>query len=81
MWWKIGIGLFLLFALLEGGDAAQLFIGVPLGLMILFGAIALHEKLFEGKKNNESILSLVFFGVMTVSAVLFSFWLTINFIQ
>lgn len=81
MWWKIGIGLFFLITLRAGGDLAVLFIGVPLGIIILFGTFILHEKIFEGKKSSESILSSVSLIVMSLGAVLFSFWLIINIIR
>ena len=82
MWWKVGIGLFLLMALIAGGDMAQLFIGVPVGLMLILGAAFIHEKMFKtDPMKNYTFFETLTFGVMVLGAVLLTFWLVINVIR
>ena len=54
MWWKVGIGLFFLIVLIAGGELAQLFIGVPVGLLLVVGAGIIHEKMFKTNPMKSS---------------------------
>ena len=82
MWWKVGIGLFLLMALIAGGDMAQLSIGVPVGLMLILGAVVIHEKIFKtNPMKKSSVFEDLTLGVMVLGAVLLAFWLNINVIR
>ena len=82
MWWKAGIGLFLLMALIAGGDLAQIFIGVPVGLMLIVGSAIIHEKIFKTvPMKNSSFKETLTLGVMVLGAVLLAFWLNVNVIR
>ena len=82
MWWKIGFGFFLLMALIAGGDLAQIFIGVPVGLILIVGSAIIHEKIFKtDPMKNPSFLETLVFGVMILGAVLLAFWLIVNVIR
>jgi len=76
MWWKIGIGLFLLMAFIAGGELGQIFIGAPLGVMLVVGAFIIHEKMFKPNPMKElSFFETLTLGVMVLGAVLLTFWL------
>lgn len=82
MWWKVGIGLFLLMVLIAGGDLAQIFIGLPIGLLLLNGAAIIHEKIFKtNPMKSSSILEILTLGVMVLGAALLAFWLSVNVIR
>lgn len=82
MWWKVGIGLFLLMALIVGGDLAQIFIGVPIGVLLVVGAGIIHEKMFNiDPMKSSSFFETLTLGIMVLGAVLLAFWLTVNVIR
>lgn len=82
MWWKIGIGLFLLVALIDGGDLAQIFIGTPIGVLLVIGAAIIHEKIFKtDPMENSSFFETLTLGAMVFGAALLAFWLIINVIR
>lgn len=82
MWWKIGIGLFLLMTLIAGGDLAVLFIGFPVGVLLIVGAGIIHEKMFKtDPMKNSSFFENLTFGIMVLAAVLLAFWLIANVIR
>lgn len=82
MWWKVGIGLILLMALIAGGDLAQLFIGVPVGILLIYGSLIIHEKMFKiDPMKDASFFETLIGAVMVLGAVLLTFWLVINVIR
>ena len=82
MWWKIGISLFLLMALIAGGDLAQIFIGFPVGVILVVGSAIIHQKIFKtDPMKNSSFLATLALGVMILGAVLLTFWLIDNLIR
>jgi hypothetical protein len=82
MWVKIGIGLFFLMSFIVGGDWAQIFIGIPVCLILTFGIAIIHEKIFKiDPMKNSSFLELLVLGVMMLGAFLLAFWLITNVIR
>jgi hypothetical protein len=82
MLWKVGIGLFFLMALIAGGDIAQVFIGVPVGLMLLVGAGIAHEKIFKrDPMKSATLFETLTLLVFVLVALLLSFWLVKNVIR
>lgn len=79
MWWKVGIGFFLFLALISGGALAQIFIGVPVGVLLIIGAGIIHEKMFKtDPMKSSSFIETLIYGVMVLCAVLLAFWLNMT---
>jgi hypothetical protein len=68
-------------ALIAGGDLAQIFIGSPVGWLLVVGAAIAHEKMFKtDPMKSASFFETLTLVVMMLGAVLLAFWLIINVI-
>jgi len=79
VWWKIGIGAFLLFAFFGGGELRTVFIALPIGLSILVGSIILWEKIFKiDPMESSSTIETIMFAIFGLTGLALAFWVVVS---
>jgi hypothetical protein len=73
--WKLGIAGVLVLSLLLGGDLARIFIAAPVGIGLILGAAALHERIVEvDPYEGSSTFQTASMAVMIAAALALSYW-------